>query len=191
MHAMESLSPLPLDPAPESGSAIARLSTKHDQIMNWLIANPHRLLRECAEEFKISQGWLSQLIHSDIFQAELKRRQEAVFIGVAQDIPTKLKGLADVAIEKVTRMVEQSEDPDLVMDAFDKTLHRLGYAPQKQSAPAAAPTQVNVFQVSQADLASARNMISGQKPGATLELHSQGGNLGGTVEVPPSLPKAD
>lgn len=189
------MQPLPLIDSDTGRNAVARISAKHDMIMNWLLENPHRLLRDCAREFNISQTWLSQLIHSDIFQAELKRRQGEVFLAIANDIPAKLKGLADVAIEKVTRMVEESEDPDLVMDAFDKTLHRLGYAPQRAaSAAPAAPVQVNTFVVSQADLAAARQAIAAPQQKqleATIELHSQGGSFGGAVEIPASVSQAD
>ncbi len=151
---MDTFAQLPLDD--ENGSnAIARLSHRHDQIINWLLLNPHRPLRDCAAHFNYTQAWLSSLIHSDIFQAKLKERQGEVFVAVANDIPAKLRGLADIAIEKVTRMVEESEDPDLALDVFDKTLHRLGYAPQKAAAPAGPAPQVNVFAVSSADLAQA------------------------------------
>jgi len=172
-------------------SAVARLSHKHDQIINWLLENPHQSLRACADHFNYSQGWLSQLIHSDIFQAQLKLRQEAVFVQIAQDIPTKLKGLADQAIEKVSEILERNENPDLVIDIFDKTLNRLGYAPQKgASGPTPAPTQVNVFTVSKSDLAEARIMISAQQTPALeakIDSHSATGGEGGVFAVPAAI----
>ena len=157
----DSISALPVFDDADNGSVIARMSHKHEQIVNWLLQNPEKSLRECADTFNYSQGWLSQLIHSDIFQAQLKGRQEAVFVQVAQDIPTKLKGLADIAIEKVTRIISETEEPAIVIDVFDKTLNRLGYAPQKNSASAPAATQVNMLMVSKDALAEARLMIGG------------------------------
>jgi hypothetical protein len=111
-----------------------------------------------------------------------------VFVQIAQDIPTKLKGLADIAIEKVTRLVEQSENPDVIVDVFDKTLNRLGYAPQKSAAPVAQVPQVNVININKADLAEARARISA--PGQTFLEAPRGENstasIGGTVLPAPA-----
>lgn len=180
---MDSFNDLPGPALEPRESAVAKLSHRHDQIINWLLENPHQSLRACADHFNYSQGWLSQLIHSDIFQAQLKARQESVFVQIAQDIPTKLKGLADQAIEKVSEILERNENPEMVVDIFDKTLNRLGYAPQKGgSGPAPAQTQVNVFTVSKSDLAEARVMISAQQTPvleARLDTHSSAGGEGG------------
>lgn len=188
---MDSFTNLPGPALEPRESAVAKLSHRHDQIINWLLENPDKSLRACADHFHYSQGWLSQLIHSDIFQAQLKARQESVFVQIAQDIPTKLKGLADQAIEKVSEILERNENPDLVVDIFDKTLNRLGYAPQKGgSGPAPAPTQVNVFTVSKSDLAEARVMISAQQtPALEAKLDSDrtAGGEGGVFAVPASV----
>lgn len=158
--------------------AILAISHRHEAILNWLLLNPHRSLRECADELGFTQAWLSSVIHSDIFQAKLKERQESVFLAVAQDIPRKLRGLADVAIEKVTRIIESSEDPDLVVDVFDKTLNRLGYAPQKGGGPGPT-TQVNMFAVSREDLASARAALAGPQ---AIEGQTLGQARAGAIE---------
>lgn len=142
-----------------TNNALARLSHTHEQIINWLIANPERSLRQCADHFGYTQAWLSRLIHSDLFQSKLRDRQEAVFLAVAQDIPAKLRGLADIAIERVCELVAETENPDVIVDVFDKTLHRLGYAPSSARNPGPAPVQNNVFVVSPADLASAREIV--------------------------------
>lgn len=146
-------------PPVSNNSAVARLSTTHEAVMNWLLQNPERSLRECADTFGYTQAWLSRLIHSDIFQARLRERQDAVFLHVAQDIPAKLRGLADIAIEKVSEMIAETESPELAVDVFDKVMHRLGYAPASTRNSPPAPTQTNVFVVSPADLASAREVV--------------------------------
>jgi len=153
----------------ESGPAntsIARLSHTHEQIINWLIENPELSLRQCADYFGYTQSWLSRLIHSDLFQNKLRDRQDAVFVSVAQDIPAKLRSLADISIERVCELVATTESPDVMVDVFDKTMHRLGYAPSSVRNPGPAPVQNNVFVVSAADLASAREVVVS---GATIE----------------------
>lgn len=173
-------------------NAVAKLSYMHEGILNWLLQNPHKSLRECADEHGISQGWLSQLIHSDIFQAKLKERQESVFVEIAQDIPTKLRGVADQALEKVSQILEKTEDTAVVVDIFDKALNRLGYAPQKGGAQPAAPTnqQNNIFVASKEDLAAARQFLTGPAP--TMESsvgvqNSNEGNGGRVLEHAPTI----
>lgn len=147
---------------------IARLSTTHEMLMNWLILNPEKTLRECADHFGYTQSWVSQLIHSDIFQHALREKQERVAIRVAESIPEKLARAADVAVEKLSEHIEKSEDPEFLLSATDKLLHRMGYAPQSARNPAGAPgvaNQQNNFFISAGDLTDARALI-GSRPQA-------------------------
>jgi len=137
---------------------VKHLSHTHDMIINWMIANPERNLRHCADHFGYTQPWLSTLIHTDLFQAKLKERQNEVFSMIASDVPTKLNALADLAVEKLSEKLSSVEDPKFVLDAFDKIMHKAGYAPASQKNPGgtAPQTQVNVFTVSRETLAQAR-----------------------------------
>lgn len=145
--------------SPNLPPAVAKLSHGHDAILNWLLLNPTATLRECGDQLGYSVPWLSRLIHTDIFQAELCARQGEVFVSVAGSIPQKLAGLADLAIEKVTEQLLASESPQYTLDVFDKALTKLGYAPQTARNPNGAST-TNVFMVSAGDLAAARVSIS-------------------------------
>lgn len=144
---------------------LARISSRHEQIMNWLLVNPHLSLRACADHFNLSQSWLSQVIHSDLFQAALRQRQQDVAVRVADSIPQKLRRVADVALEKLTEKMEETEDPEFLLDATDKILHRMGYAPASARNPAGSPAgmggsvQQNNFFISAEDLHSARAFI--------------------------------
>jgi len=145
--------------SPNLPPAVAKLSHSHDAILNWLLLNPTATLRECGDQLGYSVPWLSRLIHTDIFQAELAARQGEVFVAVSQDIPQKLKGLADIAIEKVTEQLLSSESPQFALEVFDKTLTKLGYAPQSARQPGAGGT-TNVFMVNAGDLAAARGAMT-------------------------------
>lgn len=146
---------------------IQRISHTHEQVMNWLILNPQRSLRECADEFGYTQAWLSTLIHSDIFQAKLRERQEEVFSRVASSIPQKLAAVTHVALEKLADKVAESEDPEFILDAADRALHRMGYAPQSARNPAGSPASgghlpgntTNVFMLGANDLHEARQIM--------------------------------
>ena len=144
---------------------IARLNTTHEMLMNWLVLNPEKSLRECADHFGYTQSWVSQLIHSDIFQHALREKQERISIRVADSIPAKLRRAADVAVEKLTDHLEKSEDPEFILDATDKILHRMGYAPSSARNPAGSPAggipsnQQNNFFITAGDLTAARELM--------------------------------
>jgi len=146
------------------GTSLQKLSHTHDQMINWLLLNPEKSLRELADVFGYSQAWVSTVIHSDIFQAALKERQIQLASLVVQGIPDKLRRVADIGVEKLTQQLEQSEDPKFVLDATDKILHRLGYAPQSARAPGGmvggqSPAGVTVS-VTVTDLQDAQNLIA-------------------------------
>jgi hypothetical protein len=144
----------------ETNTKIANLSPTHEQMLNWLVLNPEKSQRELADHFGFTQSWVSSILHSDLFQAALKEKQGAIFSMVAASIPAKLARAADLAIEGLTTQIEGSQDKDFLLDATDKILHRMGYAPQSARAPAGSPVnQQNNFFISAADLNEARDMM--------------------------------
>jgi hypothetical protein len=146
-----------------SAVVIKRLSHRHEQILNWLLLNPHKSLGECALFFGYTQAWLSTLIHSDLFQSELRRRQGIVQVRVAESIPEKLRNLGDMCAEKMYDAIEKSNDPDFILNSFDKVMHRLGYAPKTAASEKLVQnnvTQNNVtYVVDRETLAAARARI--------------------------------
>lgn len=146
---------------------IQKLNHTHEAILNWLVLNPHKSLRECADTMGFTQPWLSTVIHSDIFQMALRERQMNVANRVAASIPERLQAVADVALDKLAEKVADSEDPDFILDAADKVLHRMGYAPASARNPAGSPAQGqpqfqqnNTFILGQGDLAEARALMA-------------------------------
>ena len=142
---------------------LRRISFSHEALIGWMIANPHRNLRDAAAYFDYTQAWLSSIIHSDLFQAKLAERQNEVFALIAQDIPSKLAAATDVALEKLALKLEETEDAKFLLDSADKLLHRMGYAPASARNPVgsgagAAVTQNNTFIIGSGDLAAARQL---------------------------------
>lgn len=152
--------------AADSEGKLVRLSHTHDMMLNWLVLNPDRSLRECADHFGYTQSWVSSVLHSDLFQQALKEKQLAIAVRVAESIPEKLARAADVAIEKLTTSLEKTEDQEFILDATDRILHRMGYAPQSSRNPAGSPgvaNQQNNFFITAGDLTDARALI-GARP---------------------------
>jgi len=136
---------------------LEKISTTHDQIMNWLILNPGVNQRVCADYFGYSQSWLSSMINSDTFQAKLKERQDEVFGEVALSIPEKLKVLGDIVTSQLAEQLEKNRDKQYTLDAFDKIMHRSGYAPASaKTAPQTLNQQNNFYGVDKDVLAAAR-----------------------------------
>lgn len=146
-----------------ANTPIQRVAYTHEALINWMVENPERPLGDAAAYFGYTQGWLSCIIHSDVFQAKLARRQEAVFAQIAQDIPSRLRGAADLALNGLTEKLEGGgQDAKFLLDATDKLLHRMGYAPASARNPLGTPqvvqnnTQINNYTVNSTDLAAAR-----------------------------------
>lgn len=151
--------------------------------MKWLLQNPEKSLRQCADHFGFTQSWLSTVIHSDAFQAQYKALQAEANSRVVADIPARMTRILDVALDKLGDMVEQSEDKDFILETSDKILNRMGFAPNSKSAPAAPPSTINnTFIVNQADLAAAR-----QNFGRVIE-HEDSNALPNNNPVPAAEP---
>ena len=140
-------------------SVIQEMAPVHEAMMNWVLENPEKGLREMSAYFGYTMPWLSRVINSDIFQHALRQRQDAIFTRIADDIPTKLRGLADVAIEKLGAKLEASEDPRFIRESFDSVMEHMGIKPG--SVPAISQ-QNNVFVLPAADLQRLRSTITEQ-----------------------------
>ena len=156
--------------AQDSEGKLVALSHRHEMLLNWLVVNTDKSLRECADHFGWTQSWLSSIIHSDLFQASLKERQLDIAARVAGSIPEKLRRAADIGVEKLTEQLEKSEDPEFILDATDKILHRMGYAPQSARNPAGSPVnQQNNFFIGADDLRAAQAIMARGSSQAPLE----------------------
>lgn len=144
---------------------LKNVSHTHEAIMNWMLVNPEQPLRMCAAHFGYSQAWLSSLIHSDLFQARLKEKQDAIMSNIAGDITSKLKVTADLALDRINTQLEISSDPRFNLEAAKLALTHLGFGAKNLAAPGAIGNAQNVQQnfyvASPADLVAARGRIAG------------------------------
>lgn len=145
---------------------LAKLSYKHDEVLDCILANPHVTLGQLSQLTGYTVPWLSQLINNDLFQAAYATRRGEVVAPIIATIQEKLTALGHMAVEKLAAKVAVSEDPEFLLDAFDKTMHRLGYAPKTSNAPGPAPVvqQNNVFMLDKGFLAQVRQpLVNGQQ----------------------------
>jgi len=144
---------------------IAKISHRHDLLLDYMIANPTMRLRELSMHFDMTIPWLSTIINSDVFQLRLAERQDECFNATALTLRQKMVAVADQAVEKLSEQLPYATDGKFVLDVADKVLHRLGYAPSRNEGKTAASpvnnTQINHFhQTDAGTLAAAREMMN-------------------------------
>lgn len=146
---------------------VQKLSIKHIDILNFLLANPMVKLQDVAAHYGITQPWLSQVIHSDMFQRLLKERQDAVFHHTVLPLKEKLTTLAHQALDKLYDRVEATNDVGELREVATSALDRIGFSPK--AAPAVVNNNVTQLMVIERErLARARSLI-GRPRAALLE----------------------
>lgn len=153
---------------PVAKTGIKEVRHPHDAVMDYLLANPFWTLRELSMATGYSVSWLSQIIRSDCFQDEYARRRGDVECNVLGTIQERLGSLAHLAIDRMEEVLVETTDKDLIVDAFDKVLHRTGYAPKATPVAPVVQQQNNLILVEKGELAELRGMITGQAPVAVL-----------------------
>ena len=158
--------------------AIQKLSTFHEMLANWILANPGATYRQMGAAFNYSPAWLCTVVNSDLFKAYMAEKMKDVNSRVLDDIPAMLKGTAALAIERMNDVLQHTEDSKTIVDAFDSVMHRYGYAPNAKAAPAAQGPLVqqnNVFFLSKEDLGDARKkLLEAHNPQAPAEKEVSG-----------------
>jgi hypothetical protein len=145
-----------------SDKALKRgVTPTHELMVDWEIENPGGTLREMGAYFGYSISWLSTMMNSDAYKAYRAGRLKDVHTYVAQDVPVKMRALAELSIERMTEMLEKSADADVIKDSFDKVMHRYGYAPGVQKQNPLSPTyqQNNIFYLTPEQHAKARERL--------------------------------
>lgn len=143
----------------------------HEAFADYMLINPGATLRELSGYFGYSVAWCCTVMNTDMFKAYLAERRKEINIQVAEDLPAKLVAAGHLATERIIEVIEKTDDPDLLVDAFDKVMHRLGYAP-KATAPVGSPVNVqnnNVFFLSKDEHAAVREkLIQAHQPPPAL-----------------------
>jgi hypothetical protein len=148
---------------------VQKLSDLHEALADWMLVNPGGTLRDMGAHFGYSGPWLCTVINSDMFQAYFAKRRQEVGSFIAASLPKKLEAAAHIAVEKMIGVMERTEDPDLILDGFDKIMHRYGYAPNARGggAQAALAQQGNIqnnFYLSKVEFEAARgNLLENHK----------------------------
>lgn len=143
---------------------LKQLSHTHEAIAIWLMENPAANLSECAAAFGFTSGWLSQIIHSDLFQLRLANmRQQGMEVGVLA-LHERMSGVAALCLEKLAEKVATCENVEVLTSTANMTLRRLGYGSPKGAViinnNQGAIVNNNTTNVDKALIADARALMS-------------------------------
>jgi hypothetical protein len=129
----------------KSCANLAQLNHRHEQIINWLVANPDRSLSDCAKEFNYTLPWISQIVHSDWFQVVYRKRCEELGSAVVHTVKDKLTSVAVAALERTHELLETKAGSErFVQDTTKNVLAALGYAPKAVVAAASQDQHLHV-----------------------------------------------
>lgn len=167
---------------------IAKLSDMHSAMVDWLIVNPTKSRREMAAHFQVTLPWLSTIIHSDVFQAELQRRQGQVFNNaIVRPLQERLLGAAHLALDRLEDCLQTGVQVEEMVKAVDMLTKATGNFRHAAGPPAGQQNnQFNTFVVSPEDLARARQMI-GRVPLAMGVTHDDSGQVAGDRKILPAI----
>lgn len=145
---------------------IKKVGYTHEALILWLIENPHKMQRDAALYFDVTEGWLSKVMHSDAFMLLYRKRQDEVASIVMNSIPAKLNAATGIALDKLTDKLEKSENNEFILDSAEALLKASGYAPvgqRTQTPPATHNEQNNTFIISGDGLKKARQIMQRQE----------------------------
>lgn len=133
----------------------------HDSIMDWMIANPDKSLKELAQFIGKSPTTVSMIINSDMFKAAFAKRREEYRLCHDLGIIQKQTRIAHASMDAILTTLEKKRDTIPIQELreiSDSALARLGYGTEP-----ASPVNVNVnnqatvvVPVTAQDLAEAR-----------------------------------
>lgn len=115
---------------------VAKINYSHDAMIDEIIRNPGVSQRELARMFGYTEGWISQVFATDLFQAALaKRKEEIIDPTLKATVEERLKGLVLQSVEKLREKLEASPSDDLTLGVLQAATKALGYGAKNVQGP--------------------------------------------------------
>lgn len=116
---------------PSKHNAIQKVRYSHDAMIDMIVGNPWISQAELARNFGYTEGWVSQVIASDAFQAKLElRKSELIDPAIRATIEERFKGLIARSIEILMRKLDQPNSlitDELALKALEISSKAAGY----------------------------------------------------------------
>lgn len=112
----------------EQRGGIAKVGYTHEAMADLILANPSISQGELATHFKVTPGWISQILASDAFQAYIAERKEKIMDPLLRGaIEESMKGLVLQSMERLREKLAANPSDNLVMEVFKNSSRALGY----------------------------------------------------------------
>lgn len=121
---------------PAAKQAIQKVRYSHDAMIDMIVANPWISQGELAANFGYTEGWVSQVIASDAFQARLaERKNDLIDPHLRATIEERFRGLVvrslEILMQKLERPHKDISD-ELALKALDIAAKAAGYGQKTQ-----------------------------------------------------------
>lgn len=122
----------------------------HEELLEFIIANPRASGAEIAFHFNVTQTWVSIVKNSDAFKELWAQRRGDHFSRVSATIVEKVSALADVTVDALSEEVEKQHREGTasiasLRETADLALRSLGFGGKQHSVNSPAyPINVNV-----------------------------------------------
>lgn len=102
-------------PAPTMGN-LARIKYSHQDMIDFIIANPGVSQGQLAARYGYTQGWISNVMASDAWKAAMAaRRAELVDPVLTATIQERFEGLAHLSLQRLQQKLESPSVSDRVV----------------------------------------------------------------------------
>lgn len=120
------------------------LRPRHHSIMDFMLSNPKLPYSEVAREFGVTQAWLSTVINSDLFRAQLAQRRGLMDEHVNRDIVSRLQAVAKKSVAFMEDVLDDEEvSAATKLDVAKTSLTALGYLGTRGGTPVSVNIQTN------------------------------------------------
>lgn len=130
-----------------ANKGVMKVSYTHDAMINLIIADPTISQNQLAAQFGYTAGWVSQIIASDAFQAQLaERTKDLVDPTIRATVEERFKALVlrslDILREKLDKPASSIPD-QLVVRSLELGSRAMGYG-ARETPPAAPAVNMHV-----------------------------------------------
>lgn len=114
---------------------LVKVNYTHDAMIDLIVASPSISQGAIAQHFGYSEGWISQIFCSDLFQKRLaERKSELVDPAIIASIEKRLEGLAHLSMNIVQEKLEATRSAALAIETLNLATKSLGYGARDRGA---------------------------------------------------------
>ena len=103
-------------------SANSKLKPWHEQLADYMLANPLKTQREMADYFLKTEPWISQILRSDMFRSYYAMRREEVTQGVKLRLVDEAGEIARLALLEIKNRLT---DPELTQGVETRDVEKI------------------------------------------------------------------